>query len=79
MNKTASHSNTPTFKANESQTSARLYQHPTAKEMQSKKSNIFSNFCAVLLLVIIAVTTGYSMGVASDKEAVNKIQAMESK
>ena len=79
MSQPAPHSNTPAFGVNKSQTSARLYQHPTAKEMQSKKANIFSNFCAVLLLVIIAVTTGYSMGVASDKEAVNKIQAMESK
>lgn len=57
MNKTASHSNTPVFNANKSQTSARLYQHPTAAEMKpsfsAKAKTWFSNFCAVALLVAI--------------------------
>lgn len=76
MNQNPSHSQTPQFGANKSQTSQRLYQHPTAAEMQSKK-NIFGNICAGLLLLIIAVGTGYMIGVASDKEAVAKIQTME--
>ena len=57
MNKTASHSNTPEFGANKSQTSARLYQHPTAEEMKpsfsAKAKTWFGNFCAIFLLVTI--------------------------
>ena len=78
MKEIASHSNTPQFSADKSQTSQRLYQHPTAAEMQSKK-NIFGNICAVLLLLIIFTALGYMIGVASDKEAVAKVQALQVK
>lgn len=78
MNQNPSHSQTPQFDANKSQTSQRLYQHPTAAEMQSKK-NIFGNICAVLLLLIVFIGLGYMMGVASDKEAVAKVQALQVK
>ena len=54
MNKTASHSNTPEFGANKSQTSARLYQHPTAEEMKpSKAKKRIGDFFAIALLVSI--------------------------
>ena len=78
MKEIATHSNTPQFSADKSQTSQRLYQHPTAAEMQSKK-NIFGNICAVLLLLIIFTALGYMIGIASDKEAVAKVQALQVK
>ena len=57
MNKNASHSNTPEFASNKSQTSARLYQHPTAEEMKpsfsAKAKTWASNFFAVALLAAI--------------------------
>lgn len=57
MNQRVSHSNTPEFGANKSQTSARLYQHPTAEEMKpsfsAKAKTWFSNFCAIFLLITI--------------------------
>ena len=37
MNQNPSHSQTPQFDANKSQTSQRLYQHPTAAEMQTPR------------------------------------------
>ncbi|WP_111884006.1 hypothetical protein [Acinetobacter sp. CFCC 11171] len=54
MNKFVSHSNTPQFNANKSQTSARLYQHPTAKEMKpSKAKKRIGDFFAIALLISI--------------------------
>jgi len=76
MNQQVPHSNHQPLTQAKSQTSQRLYQHPTAAEMQSK-NNTFGNVCAGLLLFILAGGMGYMMGVASDKEAVAKVQAME--
>ena len=52
MNQNPSHSNTPTFNKVESQTTARLYQHPTESEMRPLtgfKATI-SNFCMAFVL-----------------------------
>ena len=51
MNQKPSHSQTPNFVKVESQTTARLYQHPTVAE-QTSSSHWFSNFCMSMILLI---------------------------
>ena len=54
MEQQFSHSNTPEFTSNKSQTSARLYQHPTAEEMKpSKAKKRIGDFFAIALLISI--------------------------
>lgn len=54
MEQQFSHSNTPEFASNKSQTSARLYQHPTAEEMKpSKAKKRIGDFFAIALLISI--------------------------
>ncbi len=52
MNQNPSHSNTPTFNKVESQTTARLYQHPTESEMRPLTGfkAFISNFCMAFVL-----------------------------
>ena len=68
MKQTASHSQTPSFETNKSQTTARLYQHPTPAEIRTprlaiikanlKDFGIFALTALVLWFFIsLAVTT----------------------
>ena len=52
MSQNPSHSNTPTFNKVESQTTARLYQHPTESEMRPLTGfkAFISNFCMAIVL-----------------------------
>ena len=52
MNQNPSHSNTPTFNKVKSQTTARLYQHPTEAEMRPLTGfkAFISNFCMAFVL-----------------------------
>lgn len=56
-----------------SQTTPRLYQHPTQEEM-SPKSNLVSNFFALLIIGILISFTVYITLVKADKEALVKEQ-----
>jgi hypothetical protein len=63
MKETASHSNTPVFAKNESNTKPVLYQHPTAEEMQTSRWAIvwanakdFAIFIATALVLWLIVT-----------------------
>lgn len=63
MKETVSHSNTPAFKKNESNTKPVLYQHPTAAEMQTPRLAIvwanakdFAIFIAMALVCWLVVT-----------------------
>lgn len=51
MNQNPSHSQTPNFVKVESQTTARLYQHPTVEE-QTSNSRWFGNFCMTMVLLV---------------------------
>ncbi|RZG64159.1 hypothetical protein EXE25_17655 [Acinetobacter bouvetii] len=64
MKETASHSNTPVFAKNESNTKPVLYQHPTAAEMRTSRWAIiwanakdFAIFIATALVLWFIVTT----------------------
>lgn len=67
MKETASHSNTPAFVKNESNTKPVLYQHPTAAEMRTsrraiiwanaKEFAIFAGTAAVLWLIVTMFLT----------------------
>ena len=52
MSQNPSHSNTPTFNKVKSQTTARLYQHPTESEMRPLTGfkAFISNFCMAFVL-----------------------------
>ena len=67
MNQNPSHSQTPNFVKVESQTTARLYQHPTVAE-QTSSSHWFSNFCMSMILLI----TFTSMTVIGLKSCANE-------
>ena len=63
MKETASHSNTPAFTKNESNTKPVLYQHPTASEMQTSRWEIiwanakdFAIFIATALVLWFVIT-----------------------
>ena len=68
MKETASHSNTPAFVKNESNTKPVLYQHPTTAEMRTsrwaiiranaKEFAIFAGTAAVLWFIITFVLVG---------------------
>ena len=71
MNKTASHSNTPQFSADKSQTTARLHQHPTPAEMKvtfSQKAKAWGqNFIAgAVVLTCISTPIFIIRGCAGD-------------
>ena len=68
MNQPVSHSNTPLFKANKSQTTSVLHQEPTYEEIYGKHTNIFSNICAFLLIVITVLALSYMYQRSSEKE-----------
>lgn len=57
MNQTASHSQTPNFAKVESQTSARLYQHPTVEEQKSTTRWIGNFFMTIVLLIAFTSMT----------------------
>ena len=64
MKQTASHSQTPTFVKNESNTKPVLYQHPTAAEMRTSRWAIvwanakdFAVFIATALIFWLVITS----------------------
>jgi len=61
MTQTASHSQTPEFDTNKSQTTSVLFQHPTTSEMRpsfgAKAKAIFKEVMAVSLIVGTAAST----------------------
>ena len=71
MNQHPSHSQTPEFDVNKSATSARLFQHPTPEEQRPTRwKNIFSNFCASMVVAIcaLAMTVLILKGCADEQE-----------
>lgn len=68
MNLNPSHSQTPQFGNNKSQTTAILHREPTYEEMHGKPANIFSNICAFLLIVITVIALSYVYQRSSEKE-----------
>lgn len=63
MSQNPSHSNTPTFNKVESQTTARLYQHPPIAE-QTATSRRLGNFCMSMVL-LVTFTSMIIMGLKS--------------
>lgn len=63
MSQNPSHSNTPTFNKVESQTTARLYQHPIVAE-QTTTSRRLGNFCMSMVL-LVTFTSMIIMGLKS--------------
>ena len=61
MNQNPSHSNTPTFNKVESQTTARLYQHPTEAEMRPLTGfkAVLSNFCMAFVMFVCIGSISY--------------------
>jgi hypothetical protein len=68
MNLNPSHSQTPQFGNNKSQTTAILHREPTYEEMHGKPANFFSNICAFLLIVITVLALSYMYLRSSEKE-----------
>ena len=68
MNLNPSHSQTPQFGNNKSQTTAILHREPTYEEMHGKPANIFSNICAFLLIVITVMALSHVYQRSSEKE-----------
>ena len=58
MKQTICHSQTPTFETNKSQTTACLYQHPTAENTVRYKSK--SGLVLASLIIITACISGYT-------------------
>ena len=75
MNQTASHSQTPKFDSNKSQTSQILYQEPTPEEMK-RKSNAFSNFFAFLVLFALFFGLACMIIVTAERESANQVAAV---
>ncbi|OTG64375.1 hypothetical protein B9T25_13115 [Acinetobacter sp. ANC 4470] len=73
MNQIPSHSQTPTFNAKKSQTSAILHQEPTYVEMYGKPSSIISNFFAFLLIIITVLALSYMYHRSSEKELQHQV------
>ena len=76
MNQTASHSQTPKFGNNKSQTTSVLYREPTYEEMHGKTANIFSNICAFLLLSVLFFGLACMFIAQADKESAQQVEAM---
>lgn len=68
MNLNPSHSQTPSFGNNKSQTSAILHREPTHEEMQPEPSNMFGNISAFLLIAITVLALSYMYLRSSEKE-----------
>ena len=68
MNLNPSHSQTPSFGNNKSQTTAILHREPTYEEMHGKSANFFSNICAFLLIVITVMALSYIYMRSSERE-----------
>lgn len=70
MNQTHSHSQTPTFIKNESNTKPVLYQHPTASEMRpsfgAKAKAVLKEVAAISLVGITIVSTVFTVHSCSD-------------
>ena len=78
MTEHISHSNTPQFSADKSQTTARLYQHPTPAEMKvtfSQKMKVWGQdlFAAAVVISCISTPIFLIRGCADD---VDRQQAM---
>lgn len=76
MSQYPSHSNTPQFDANKSQTSERLYQYPTHEEMWGKKPRFGSNFFAGLFLFLLFSGLAYMCIVTADREQAREVERM---
>lgn len=76
MNQTASHSQTPKFGNNKSQTTSVLYREPSHEEMHGKTANIFSNSCAFLLLFVLFFGLACMFIAQADKESAQQVEAM---
>ena len=63
-----SHSQTPAFDTNKSQTTAILHQEPTYEEMYGKPVNIFANLCSFLLILITVLALSYMYLRSSERE-----------
>lgn len=75
MSQYPSHSNTPQFDANKSQTSERLYQYPTHEEMWGKKPRFGSNFFAFLVLFALFFGLSCMIIVTAERESSNQVAA----
>ena len=76
MNQTASHSQTPKFGNNKSQTTSVLHREPTYEEMHGKTANIFSNICASIVLFILFFSMACIAIKQAEKERTAQVEAM---
>lgn len=76
MSQYPSHSNTPQFDANKSQTSKCLYQHPTHEDIHGKNSNIGSTFFAFLFLFGLFFGTACMFILAAERESAKQVERM---
>ena len=76
MNQTTSHSQTPEFDNNKSQTTAVLHREPTYEEMYGKTANTFSDICAVLLLFTLFFGMACIAIKQAEKESAQQVEAM---
>ena len=60
MKQTICHSQTPTFETNKSQTTARLYQHPTAENTVQYKSSGLAPAALIAIAICTAIISGYT-------------------
>ncbi|WP_156189031.1 hypothetical protein [Acinetobacter indicus] len=74
MNQYPSHSQTPKFDSNKSQTSQILYQEPTPEEMK-RRSNAFNNFFAFLVLFALFFGLACMIIVTAERESANQVEA----
>ena len=81
MKETASHSNTPTFVKNESNTKPVLYQHPTEAEMRTpfgaKAKAVFKELAAIGLVVITIASPILTIRSCSDEVDRQHAQAVK--
>ena len=68
MNLNPSHSQTPSFGNNKSQTSVILHREPTYEEMHPKPSSMFANISAFLLIAITVMALAHMYLRSSEKE-----------
>ena len=76
MNQTASHSQTPKFGNNKSQTTEILRREPTYEEIHGKTANVFSNICAFLLLFVLFFGMACIAIKQAEKESAQQVEAM---
>ncbi|MEX5287286.1 MULTISPECIES: hypothetical protein [Acinetobacter] len=76
MSQYPSHSNTPQFDANKSQTSECLYQHPTHEDIYGKPSNFLSDFFAFALLFGLFFGTACMFILAAERESAKQVERM---